>query len=181
MWVTLQNNADWDCFKTPILQEILRTQNLFFEERCALGKSYMCSSKLDVQETNFSFNFRNHLIGRSIAIGRIPAFDLRDLIVLSLEIQTPDRSGGPNKQSQRMINVLNNNIDCVPSNVQFSHQEALLHVVENNKGVTMRHVLRIHRVALDFFFGETLLENVQTKNIRTRTSQLEEGPRDQAP
>ena len=28
MWVILQNNADWDCFKTPILLEILRTQNL---------------------------------------------------------------------------------------------------------------------------------------------------------
>ena len=28
MWRTLPNNADWDCFKTPILQEILRVQNL---------------------------------------------------------------------------------------------------------------------------------------------------------
>ena len=28
MWVILQNNAGWDCFKTPILQEILRIQNL---------------------------------------------------------------------------------------------------------------------------------------------------------
>ena len=26
MWVILLNNADWDCFKTPILREILRTQ-----------------------------------------------------------------------------------------------------------------------------------------------------------
>ena len=30
MWVILQNNADWDCFKTPILRGILRTQNLFY-------------------------------------------------------------------------------------------------------------------------------------------------------
>ena len=28
MWVILPNNADWDCFKTQILQEILRIQNL---------------------------------------------------------------------------------------------------------------------------------------------------------
>ena len=35
-----------------------------------------------------------------------------------------DKDHGPNKRSQGMINVLNN-IDCVPSNVQFSHQEAL--------------------------------------------------------
>ena len=33
--VTLQNNAGWDCFKTPILQEILRTQNPLLEEHDA--------------------------------------------------------------------------------------------------------------------------------------------------
>ena len=27
MWVILLNSADWDCFKTTILQEILRIQN----------------------------------------------------------------------------------------------------------------------------------------------------------
>ena len=35
MWETLQNNAGWDCFETPILQEILRTQNLIQVEHCA--------------------------------------------------------------------------------------------------------------------------------------------------
>ena len=35
MWETLQNNADWDCFKTPILKEILRIQNLLRVEHCA--------------------------------------------------------------------------------------------------------------------------------------------------
>ena len=35
MWETLPNNADWDCFKTPILQEILRIQNLHQVELCA--------------------------------------------------------------------------------------------------------------------------------------------------
>ena len=39
MWVTLSNNADWDCFKTPILQEILRTQNLLQAERCAFSEA----------------------------------------------------------------------------------------------------------------------------------------------
>ena len=32
---TLPNNADWDCFKTPILQEILRTQKLHQVEHYA--------------------------------------------------------------------------------------------------------------------------------------------------
>ena len=57
-----------------------------------------------------------------------------------------------------MINVPNN-IDCVPSNVQSAHQEALLYVFEDNEAAikmilkgrspTMRHVSRSHRVALD--------------------------------
>ena len=66
----------------------------------------------------------------------IPALDLWDLIVFVFgnTTQIPDRSGqpvvngdtdhGPNKRSQGMINVLNF-FDCVPSDVQFSHQEAL--------------------------------------------------------
>ena len=35
MWVIPQNNAGWDCFKTPILREILRIQNLLRVEHCA--------------------------------------------------------------------------------------------------------------------------------------------------
>ena len=34
-WETPQNNVDWDCFKTLILQEILRIQNLHQVEHCA--------------------------------------------------------------------------------------------------------------------------------------------------
>ena len=35
MWETRPNNADWDCFKIPILQEILWIQNLHQVEHCA--------------------------------------------------------------------------------------------------------------------------------------------------
>ena len=35
MLETLPNNADWDCFKTPILNEILRTQSQLLEEQYA--------------------------------------------------------------------------------------------------------------------------------------------------
>ena len=35
MWETLPNNADWYCFKTPILQEILRILNLHQVEHFA--------------------------------------------------------------------------------------------------------------------------------------------------
>ena len=35
LWIILQNNAGWDCFNTPILREILRTQYLLLVEHCA--------------------------------------------------------------------------------------------------------------------------------------------------
>ena len=84
---------------------------------------------------------------------------------------------GPNKRSQGMINVLNN-IDCAPSNVQFSNQEALLYVFEDNESVikmitkgrspTMRHVSRTHRVALDWLFDRINLDpKIQIKYTDT--------------
>ena len=82
------------------------------------------------------------------------------------------------KQSQGVFNVLNN-VDCVPSNVQFSHQEALLYVFEDNEAVikmiikgrspTKRHVSRTHRVALDWLFDRINLDpKIQIKYIDTK-------------
>ena len=120
----------------------------------------------------------------------IPALDLWDLIVsvLGNTIQTPERPERPvvndnkvqsaNKRSQGKINVLNN-IDYVPSNVQFSHQEALLYVFKDNEAVikmilkrrssTMRHVSKTHRIALDWKFDRINLDpKIQIKYIDTK-------------
>ena len=76
----------------------------------------------------------------------IHALDLWDLIVLVLgnTTQNHDRMGQPvvcrdashaqGQPSRGMFNVLKN-VDRVPSNVQFSHQEALLYVFEDNEVV----------------------------------------------
>ena len=128
-------------------------------------KSYICSNKLDVQETNCSFTqfnrTRNNFFRRWIEIGGISALDLWDLIVLVLgnTNQNHDRTGRPvvcphtnhgRKQSRRVINILDN-VDLVP-NVQSARQEALLYVFEDNEAVikmimkgrspTMRHVFQ---------------------------------------
>ena len=77
-----------------------------------------------------------------------------------------------------MINVLDN-VDLVPSNVRFSHQEALLYVFEDNEAVikmiikgrspTMRNVSRTHRVALDWLFDRINLDSkIQIKYIDTK-------------
>ena len=70
-------------------------------------------------------------------------------------------------------------IDSVPSNVQFSRQETLLYVFEDNEAVikmimkgrspTMRHVSRTHRVALDWLFDRiNLCSKIQIKYIDTK-------------
>ena len=71
------------------------------------------------------------------------------------------------------------NVDFIPSNVQSSHQEALLYVFEDNEAVikmiikgrspTMRHVSRTHRVALDWLFDRINLDpKIQIKYIDTK-------------
>ena len=82
------------------------------------------------------------------------------------------------KQSQRVINDLDH-VDFLPSNVQSSHQEALLYVFEDNEAVikmiikgrspTLRHVSRTHRVALDWLFDRINLDSkIQIKNTDTK-------------
>ena len=81
--------------------------------------------------------------------------------VLGNMTQATERPGRPviidkSQRSQGKTNVLNN-IDCVPSNVQSSHQEALLYVFEDNEAMikmiikgrspTMRHVSRTQSCA----------------------------------
>ena len=92
-------------------------------------KSYICSNKLDVQETNCRFaqfnRIRNHLFGRWIEIGRASCsrFVGSDVSVLGNTTQTTERSERPvvgrdtshepSQQSRGMFNV-SNNVDRVP-------------------------------------------------------------------
>ena len=58
MWVILQNDAAWDCFKTPILQKILMIQNPLLEEHCVFGSrtfvpiSWMCKKQTSVSHSS---------------------------------------------------------------------------------------------------------------------------------
>ena len=87
--------------------------------------------------------------------------------------QISDRSGQPDNDvnkhhKSQSRNIVMENIDSVPSNVQSSRQEALLFVFEDNEAVikmiinkknpTMRHVSRTHRVALDWLFDRINLD-----------------------
>ena len=80
-------------------------------------------------------------------------------------------------------------MDCVPSNVQYSHQEPLLYVFEENEAVikmiikrrspTMRHVSKTHRVALDWLFDRINLDpKIQIEYIDTKTNSQTSQPKE---
>ena len=145
-----------------------------FQSHTFVPISWMCKKQTSVSHSSTESEIIS--LNAGLRLDGIPALDFWDLIVsvLGNTTQNHDRTGRPvvnkseacspphaihkRKQSQRVINDLDN-IDCVPSNVQSSHQEALLYVFEDNEAVikmiikgrspTMRHVSRTHRVTLD--------------------------------
>ena len=156
----------------------------FWRNIVRFWKSYICSSKLDVQETNCRFSqfnrIRNHLLDG------LPALELWDLIVSVLGhiSRVSDRSGKPESddhkhhKSHNKIDVTKE-IDTVPSNVQSARQATLLYVFEDNEAVikmiikgrslTLRHVSRTHRVALDWLFDRINLDpKIKIKYIDTK-------------
>ena len=125
-------------------------------------------------------------VDTGLRLDGLPALELWDLIVsvLGNVSRVSDRSGQPDNdvhkrhKSQKKIDVMED-IDSVPSNVQSSSQEALLYVFEDNEAVikmiikgrslTMRHVSRTHRVALDWLFDRINLDpKIQIKYIDTK-------------
>ena len=155
---------------------------------CILGShpfvtiSWMCKKQTAVSHSSTESEIIS--LDTGLRLDGLPALELWDLIVsvLGNVSRVSDRSGQPDNdvhhKSQKNINVLKN-MDCVPSNVQSSHQEALLYVFEDNEAVikmiikgrspTMRHVSRTHRVALDWLFDRINLDSkIQIKYIDTK-------------
>ena len=149
--------------------------------------SCMCKKQTSVSHSSTESEIIS--LDAGLRLDGVPALDLRDLIVLVLgnTTQNHERTVKPvvcrdnnhvHQRSRGMCNVLNN-VDLVPSNVQFSHQEALLYVFEDNEAAikmiimgrspTMRHVCRTHRVALDWLFARINLDpKIQIKYIDTK-------------
>ena len=153
--------------------------------------SWMCKKQTSVSHSSTESEIIS--LDAGLRLDGIPALDLWDLIVLVLEstTHTHNRTGQPEirkdpdqvkgQQSQRMFKKLNN-VDYVPSNVQFSHKEALLYGFEDNEAVikmiikgrspTMRHVSRTHRVALDWLFDRINLDPKIKSSILTPRTNL---------
>ena len=189
-----------DCFKTLTLREILKIQNPLLEEHYVrFWKSYVCSNKLDVQETNCCFSqfnrIWNHLFGHWTDIGRVcPLWNYGIWLIVSVLGNTilvsSDRSGKPesddhkhHKISQQRSMLLQLHWFVFPQMFNSASCEALLYVFEDNEAVikmimkgrspTMRHVSRTHRVALDWLFDRINLDpKIQIKYIETPKNQL---------
>ena len=101
----------------------------------------------------------------------------RDLCANQSEVRATPHKLQKRQKSHGMIN--DGTMLILSSNVQSSHQEALLFVFEDNEAVikmiikgrspTMRHVTRTHRVALDWLFDRINLDTkIQIKYIDTK-------------
>ena len=89
MWETLPNNADWDCIKTPILQEILRIQNLHQVGHCAFSEAIRLFQSAGCVRNKLQFSHSSTeseiiSLDAGLRLDGIPALDLWDLIVAVL-------------------------------------------------------------------------------------------------
>ena len=155
--------------------------------------SWMCKKQTSVSHSSTESEIIS--LDAGLRLDGIHALDLWDLIVAVLgntnqnriersdpllnkrEVCSPPHMIHKRKQSQRVINVLDN-VDFIPSNVQSSHQEALLYVFEDNEAVikmiikgrspTLRHVSRTHRAG----FIESIWTPKSKSNTLTPKTQL---------
>ena len=151
--------------------------------------SWMCKKQTAVSHSSTESEIIS--LDAGLRLDGMPALELWDLIVSvfgnvtqnrteqddllknKCEVCSPPHTIHKRKQSQRMINDLDN-VDFIPSNVKSSHQEALLYVFEDNEVVikmifegrspTMRHVSRTHRVALDWLLDRINLDSKKDKS-----------------
>ena len=145
MWVILLN-ADWDCFRTDFAGDLEDSKSTSGGRLCILGGhtfvpiSWMCKKQTSVSHSSTESEIIS--LDTGLRLDGLPALELWDLIVsvLGSVSQISDRTGRPvndvkkHQKSHGKIHVMEN-IDSVPSDVQSSHQEALLYVFEDNEAV----------------------------------------------
>ena len=160
--------------------------------------SWMCKKQTSVSHSSTESEIIS--LGAGLRMDGIPALDLWALIVTVLHRNTHQNDqvrGDPctnlvrarphklptRKKSHGMI-VDRDNVDFISSNVHSSRQEALLYIFEDKEAVikmiikgrslTMRHVSRTHRVALDWLFDRINLDpKIQIKYIDTKNQQAD--------
>ena len=204
MWETLHNNAGWDCFRTLILPEILRIQNLRQVEHCAffgshtfVPISWMCKKQTTVSHSSTESEIIS--LDAGLRMDGTPALDLWDWVIVVFHSSPTqlkkskervqrnllrDTPSNKHTQNQTKTPIQHDTLELCnagygSSNAKSSHFGAMLHVFKDNKAVikmiikgrspTMRHVSRLHRVALDWLFDRINLDQkIQIKKVDTK-------------
>ena len=90
LWVILRNNAGWDCFRTPILQGILKIRNPLLVEQCAFLEVIHLFQQVGCARNKLQFHTvcstESEIISldAGLRLDGIPALDSRDLTVTVL-------------------------------------------------------------------------------------------------
>ena len=155
-----------------------------FGSHTFVPRSWMCKKQTAVSHSSTESEIIS--LDTELRLDGLSSLELWKLIVSDLGnvSRVSDGSGKPecdvhkHHKPHKKIDVMNNT-DAVPSNVQSARQEALLYVFEDNESVikmifkdrslTMRHVSRNHRVALDWLFDRINLDSkIQIKYTGTK-------------
>ena len=139
-----------------------------------IWKSHICSNKLDVQEgdmclTQFNriwdyiFRFANGRNSRARSLGYSSEHGATRR---SAKHQRREWTHSVTRRIQNHVEV--SNVDSVSSNVNSSHEGAMLFIFEDNEAVikmiikgrspSLRHIWKTHRVALDSLFDRINLD-----------------------
>ena len=98
MGETQPNNADWDCFETPILQETLKTQNQHQEEYCAFSEvKRSCQQVGCARNRLLSHTAEVISLDAGLRMDGVPALTLWDLVI-ELFHSVPNRTDGPKRE-----------------------------------------------------------------------------------
>ena len=145
-----------------------------FGSRTFVPTSWMCKKQTSV----FHSSTESAIISldAGLLMDGLPALDLWDIVfeVLRSTHNTPrhdklaqgnlvqDRKSKTSTEMRKRVNVQLSNVDYVPTNTHYSQGESQLYIFDDNEAViemiirgrslTMRHVSRTHRVALDWLF-----------------------------
>ena len=168
------NNADLDCYKTSDfagdLEDSKSTSKgvlYIFGSHTFVPISWMCKKQTSVSRSSREAEIIS--LDAGLRMDGIPALTLWDLVIEEFH-SAPNRTDGPKKEPRgnpltvvnsimrnpipiKHTNVIATNIDHIPSNTMNSGSSAMLYVL-----MTMRHVSRTHRVALDWLFDRINLD-----------------------
>ena len=127
MWEIQHNNADLDCFKTLILQEISKTQKQHQEGSCVcfgshtfVPISWMCNKPTSVSHSSTEAEIIS--LDAGLRMDGIPAFTLWDLVIEVFHSEQ-NKTEGPKRENHWETLQQSSNPTCItPFHRNQAHQ-----------------------------------------------------------